>query len=213
MTNSEKISDLRGKHRNASVLLLGNGPSLRKNDFGRVPSATVLFGTNRSWTEVRAHYHAVSDRVHLEEIRQGKWRPAFLFAGSGMRNWPDDVEGVRFSTIPYVRRGNHGVPVFSEDMHRGVCMGGTPFVALQWIAWMGFSDVFLAGIDLKPDPETGDGHHYPGHRMAPTMLGEQTLSFEIAAEALERLRIRVVNLNPDSALDVWPKVPFEEVCR
>ena len=209
MTNEDKIAALKGKHRGESVLILGNGPSLRRNDFLRVPSEVTLFGTNRSWTEVQANYHAISDRIHLEEIRQRKWWPAFLF--SGIPNWPDGLEGVRFSTTAF--RSWHGrlSPVFSEDLRRGVSMGGTPFVALQIAAWMGFSEIFLAGIDLNVDLETGSGHHYPGHQIPRQMKDEQTWNFAIAKETLDRLRIRVVNLNPRSLLEVWPRVPFEEV--
>lgn len=211
MTNEEKIAGLRGKHRGESVLILGNGPSLRRNDFSRVTPGVTLFGTNRSWTEVRAHYHAVSDRVHMREIHDRLWRPAFLFCGMPWPAWPIGVEGVRFSTTAFKQWRGRLSPVFSEDLRDGVSMGGTPFVALQICAWMGFSEVFLAGIDLEIDPETGEGHHYPGHPIPKQMKDEQTWNFAIAKEALDRLRVRVVNLNPRSLLEIWPRVYFDEV--
>ena len=211
VTNDEKIADLRGKHRNGSVLILGNGPSLRTNDFSAVPPEVTIFGTNRSWTQVRAKYHAVSDRVHLREIHDRLWRPAFLFCGMPPAAWPIGIDGVRFSTTAFRQWRGRLSPVFSADLRAGVAMGGTPFVALEISAWMGFSEVFLAGIDLEPDPETGEGHHYPGHPIARGMKDEQTWNLSIAKEALDRLRVRVVNLNPRSLLEIWPRVPFEEV--
>lgn len=209
VSNEQKIHDLRGKHFRSSVLILGNGPSLRFNDFSAVPSRVILFGVNRSWTVVQAQYHVISDRVHLREIAEGLWAPRFLF--SGMPRWPEGVEGVHFSTTAFREREGRLSPIFSEDLREGVAMGSTPFVALQICAWMGFSEVFLAGIDLEPDPETGLGHHYPGHPIGRGMRDEQTWNFSIAKEALDRLGVRVVNLNPRSLLEIWPRVPFEEV--
>lgn len=211
MRNDEKIAELRGKHRDGSVLILGNGPTLRRNDFSMVPSSVTLFGINRSWTEVGAHYHAISDRVHMREIHDRLWTPAFLFCGMPWAMWPIGIDGVRFSTTRFRNWRGRLSPVFSEDLRAGVSMGGTPFVALQIAAWMGFPEIFFAGIDLEVDPETAEGHHYPGHPIPRQMKDEQTWNFEIAKEALDRLRIRVVNLNPRSLLEIWPRVPFEEI--
>ena len=209
MTNEEKIAEVHGKHQGESVLILGNGPSLGRNDLSAIPSVVTLFGINRSWTKVQAHYHAISDRVHLRELAAGLWAPRFLF--SGMPRWPEGVAGVRFSTTAFREREGRLSPVFSEDLRDGVAMGSTPFVVLQICAWMGFSEVFLAGIDLEPDPETGEGHHYPGHPIGRGMKDEQTWNLSIAKEALDRLGVRVVNLNPQSLLEIWPRVPFKEV--
>ncbi len=200
-------NEVRMKHAGEEVLILGNGPSLKRNDLSKVPPSVTLFGTNRSWTEARAHYHTISDRVHMRELHEGKWRPDFLFCG--MPDWPPDVHGVRFQTMPYRQWKGRLSPVFSEDLERGVSMGGTPFVALQFCKWMGFSTIWLAGIDLQPDPETGEGHHYPGHKIARGMFEEQSWNFGIAKEALTDTR--VINLNPSSLLELWPKKKFEEV--
>lgn len=211
MTNEQKILDLRGKHKGESVLVLGNGPTLSRNDLSRVPPDVTIFGTNRSWTEVKARYHAISDRVHIRELAEGLWKPRFLFSGIPKIYWPEGVEGVQFATTIFQRVDGRLSPVFSEDLAAGISMGGTPFVVLQICAWMGFRNVFLAGIDLEPDLETGQGHHYPGKPMYEGMKDEQTWNLSIAKEALDRLRVRVVNLNPRSLLEIWPRVPFEEV--
>jgi hypothetical protein len=86
---------------------------------------------------------------------------------------------------------------------------------------MGFRRQVLVGVDLEPDPETGEGHHYDGHPMAPEMPGEQAWNFSVASSACARLGIEVLVAYPHGSpwlesttwtRDVgWRRLTLEEV--
>lgn len=194
------------------VIVLGNGPSLARTPVSRARSyGCFTFGTNRSWTEAASDFHTMNDSIHYEELRGGKWTTPLLFSGMPAEKIPPGIDRVLLRPRPFGPAGRRHVPKFATDISEGVWFGPTPYIALQCCAHMGFPKVYIAGIDLEPDPETGEGHHYPGHPCPKTIYRDQAPVFEIAKKELDKAKIEVINLNPASRLEIWPKRPFDEV--
>jgi len=109
---------------------------------------------------------------------------------------------------------------FSDDIRQGVFPGGTvAFEAMQVLAWLGFTSVFLHGIDLANAASTPRFYETAADTL-PTMLHRQLTreiepSFREAAPILRHHGIDVTNLSPVSALgdDIFPKRDWRDALR
>lgn len=109
---------------------------------------------------------------------------------------------------------------FSMNMNKGYFVGRTiPYAALQLSFYMGFSNVFLVGMDLNPSV----GRFYEGKgRVLPTTLDEDYFdyiepSFKFLSKEILSDKFRVYNLSKNSRLPgfIIPKVDVrfaKEVC-
>jgi len=104
---------------------------------------------------------------------------------------------------------------YSLDVRRGLFGGGTvAYSALQFLTWLGFSRIYVHGLDLK------DAHNRPrfyetDKDKAGTALTRQFAShiepaFRDAGALLRSRGVQVYNLSLDSALgeDVFPKLDW-----
>lgn len=104
---------------------------------------------------------------------------------------------------------------FSEDIRDGVFPGGTvAYEGLQILNWLGYTRLFLHGVDLGNAAEAPRFYETPGATM-PTTLHLQLAteiepSFRHAADVLRRRGVTVCNLSPVSALgeDIFPKTDW-----
>ncbi len=116
--------------------------------------------------------------------------------------------------------GEQGRLGFSFDIDNGFFHGGTvAYFALQVATWLGFTEMYLHGVDLR------DASHTPRfyetmHTRAPTRLDAEFASliepsFRHAAEVLRSRGVRVENLSHVSALgdDIFAKVDWRSLRR
>lgn len=192
------ISSYANLHRGDTVMILGNGPSLPINP--HIPVRWSI-GTNRSWKRHTSAYHLVAELEHLMRA-PGE----YVHMASQNRLW---VIGRGFPyghVIPLIEARN-GVEPFSRDMERGVVVshgdvGSVVYAAIQMAAWMGFSKIYLLGVDLH-------GDHFDGSK-ASKELERQNELFRLVPEDV-RSRVFIAG-SPESMCDVFEKVSFEEVC-
>lgn len=101
---------------------------------------------------------------------------------------------------------------YSADIGRGVFPGGTvAYESLQILAWLGFNDIYLHGIDLGNAASTPRFYETSDDTL-PTTLHKQLTheiapSFRQAAAILRAKGVKVSNLSLISALgdDIFPK--------
>ncbi|VVE62424.1 hypothetical protein PCA31118_01007 [Pandoraea captiosa] len=109
---------------------------------------------------------------------------------------------------------------FSFDIDNGFFHGGTvAYFALQVATWLGFTEMYMHGLDLRDASQTPRFYETMQTR-APTRLDAEftTLiepSFRHAAEVLRARGVRVENLSPTSALgaDIFAKVDWRSLRR
>lgn len=98
---------------------------------------------------------------------------------------------------------------FSRDIRKGVFDVGTvAYTALQIMAWLGYAEIVLHGVDLRNAAAAGRFYESPADRL-PTTLdqylpGHILPSFNRAASLLRESGVRIVNLSPDGALSGDP---------
>jgi len=85
--------------------------------------------------------------------------------------------------------------------------------AIGILVHLGCARIVLLGVDGKVASD-GERHHHGGKYpwpMVKACFDRHAAEFKAIAPSLAKLGVEVINVNPASAIDVWPKVPFEEV--
>ncbi|VCU70917.1 lipopolysaccharide core biosynthesis protein [Pigmentiphaga humi] len=98
---------------------------------------------------------------------------------------------------------------FSRDIRKGVFDVGTvAYTALQIMAWLGFSQIVLHGVDLNNAAGAARFYEAPGDSLPTTLdlyLPDHILpSFTQAAALLRASGVEIVNLSPQGALACEP---------
>lgn len=101
---------------------------------------------------------------------------------------------------------------FTFTMKDGIGHGdNSGYAALNLAVCLGADPIYLLGFDCKH--ENGRTHWHKGHPIKQKAeTAENFVKFFSKAAALIKPRgINIINLNPDSALNCWPKMPAEEI--
>lgn len=206
----EKVWKDLSNSQEGECFVIGNGTSLKDetNEFLRsFPS----FGTNRIYLKLLPTYYVC---INQEVASQ----------------WKDDIaklDCVKFVTdrveIPgAIPLHSSYMMAFSREPYKYVCEGNTvTYVALQLAFYMGFTTVYLIGVDhrykFKGSPHdllTADGadpNHFDQSYFsngakwnAPDLEGSEK-AYSIAKRVYESDHRKIINLTPNTALDVFEK--------
>ena len=214
---------LKDTHLGETCIVIGNGPSL--NGVPReLLDSYVTFGSNKIYElPYTPDYYCIIDKDMLgnclPHIKSG-WRPKkqmFLRAEACVED--------NYPIYPVVLAG------FSLNIDNCVNMGGTVTYALLQIAfWMGFREVLLVGVDHYYGKSNRDGvagrfkavgkdpDHFQTKSGVPYFKpGEvynrpedTTRSYEWALQYYLEKNATIVNLTPNSKLNVFERGHYEE---
>lgn len=202
--------ETRDCHKGQACLVLGNGKSLAAESnetLCKLPS----FGTNRIY--LRQGFEPTY-YVCVNELVAGQYKQDIENIGS-IKFVTDRVpmKGV----IPL--RSNH-IMAFSKDPSKYICEGYTvTYVCLQLAYHMGFKTVYLLGVDHSykfdgepngillahgEDPNHFDPHYFSDGKIwnAPDLENSER-AYRIARRVYEEDGREIINLTPDSKLDVF----------
>ncbi len=216
------IQDFKDEHKGETVVVIGNGPSLKDTPLQALMYKYPSFGANKIWgIGFTPDFWTCCDDVMLTDCVP--WvlaHPEFISERFVPRSIP----------LPH----SHGLTVaiesgFSLDASEKVVIGGTvTYINLQLAYYMGFATVLLVGIDHKypkaaktgkpghkfiadgDDPDhfkMADGSAYftPGRIYNRPELGATELYYAQARRVFEGAGRKIVNLTPGSALNVFEK--------
>jgi len=149
-----RLKQFKNRHKGRKCILLCNGPSLNKVDFSRIDASRfVIFGLNKIYLGidrlgVRPEYIvAVNRKVIAQSTEQYSKLPIIKFIGT-----PDREPLIQEDAYTYlINTGFYkSSRRFSEDICKFVHEGYTvTHAALQIIYYMGFSEVYIVGMDHK----------------------------------------------------------------
>lgn len=194
----DKIGDFKKIHNGQKVFILASGPSLGRLDLSRLRHRVVM-GLNRSaLLYPDTHYHCTMDTRLFEEFEDVLKKCRYLFT------FQDRPFG-----IPIELLGSQG---FSWDLEEGIYSGYTvSYFALQVAVYMGFTQVFYLGLDLKHAP--GQTHFFGKDHVSlnheKTEFPKMCKWLAHAAEVLEEVDIKVYNCSEESTLTCFPKVSYD----
>jgi hypothetical protein len=153
-TNNWKLRSLQNRHCGGRCFIIGNGPSLTMTDLEQLRDE-VTFASNKIYlafkmTSWRPTYYVLEDNhmieQHHEEIRHHLSCPKFV-----TDQWRHLFRGQR-RVIWYPRRyaKENEFPRFSDNACDAVYCGYmVTYISLQLAYFMGFTQVYLIGVDFN----------------------------------------------------------------
>lgn len=208
-TLSQALPD--GSWRGQRCFIVGGGPSLRDFDFSRLAGELVI-GVNRAYEQLDCTVLYSMDDCFFEWARRGAFGPAAAdrFSGfCGFRVWAHFHGEVPTGYFGVKLNSDEGLPRSIAD---GFSHGNNSgYSALLMAYLLGANPIYLLGFDMKHQDRRTHWHSGYPHTTPERTLESFKVSFGRIAPELERAGVRVVNLNPDSALDAFPKASFEDL--
>jgi hypothetical protein len=201
--------------------ILGGGPSLRGLDFSTIQDHYTL-GINKAflyypvsacfamdykfyrWLHTSPEYN--KDGAVLAEHWQRFSGEKYLILNSE-EQLVDHADDPSYHLIKRLEQ-----PALSYSLTDGIYTGNNSGVGgLTLAIALGFREIYLLGYDMKVDHDNHQSHWHDGY---PPPMGFNEVdhyvktfsdSFAELAKLIHQAGIKVINLNPDSALPYFPK--------
>jgi hypothetical protein len=224
--NIRRLERFRDAYAGERCFILGNGPSLAHMDLEKLRNEHT-FGLNR---------------IYLLSQRTG-FSPSFLVAvntlvleqfGHEIDSLPmpkflghDSLDHVRPDALTFFLRYNP-IPGFYHGFQHGLWHGATvTFVAIQIAHFMGFTSVYLIGVDhrfeCKGQPHErqtsrqADPNHFDPSYFGPGVdwhlpdLETSETAYHIAKIQFRESRRRIANAGLGGELNIFPRVDFNSL--
>lgn len=120
-----------------------------------------------------------------------------------------DPSNLNFDRCYYVRSaGDYGAP---KEINRIYIGTHTGYAAINLALALGFSPIYLLGYDCKPD-KSGN-YHVTDNWGHPKDIDQRLERFRKEVDRYSEYvkEQKIINLNPGSALECFPKTYFEEI--
>lgn len=229
----KNLKALKNKNSGHRCFIIGNGPSLCVEDLNRLQNE-YTFAFNRIYyifeqTSWRPTFYCTQDfrlvSNSIEDINQ-KISTPYIFAPINLKwyyNLPLNTSYYFNQRLP---SAENELPAFSEDISRWIGVGNTvAFTAMQLAAYMGFSEIYLLGIDhsfhtyqdesgkIVTDESAKDyfcaEYNHDKERLFVPKLDISLLSYLSAREYMQSHPINIYNATRGGRLEVFPRVDFD----
>ena len=226
-----RLKALKDVHRDKRAFIIGNGPSLRQTDLGKL-RGEYTFGMNRIYLlfpELGFHttYFVSINGLVIEQFADeilAQPMPKFL-AWRSHRYFPSALQ---LSNVPTFLYTSYTGPRFSKTVTGRVWEGATVTnVALQLAFHMGFQQVILIGVDHnfaskgdanKTVVSQGDdlNHFAPnyfgkGAKWQLPDLDTSEIGYTFAREAYRKAGREVIDATVGGKLTIFPKVDYNSL--
>lgn len=205
--------------------IVGTGPSIRTMDLSPLNGEKV-FSVNRAYDlsdlGISSIFgYVISDPAiagdYVSEIKLAGIE--YVFVGSTFPQVPlsgaDELFVYDIFDFPKMHEGH-----FSDDLLRGVYQSHTVIHhAVQIAAYMGFTEIYIVGVDLDFDPE--DLHFYrssrrerdDGIRRSIAHADKMISGFEVAGRHLGSRGVSLFNAGRGGRLNTIGRVQFQDIFR
>ena len=232
-----RLAKYKDVHKGKRCFIVANGPSLRPEDLDRLAEAgEITFGMNRIYkmfdqTKWRPTYYICEDELIAQSQQKeiaaipakDKFIPAEIKWYHGV-----DIKDVTLFHLNY--RDTQRYPYsFSTDIaHQVDCRGTVTFTCMEFAAYMGFSEIYLLGVDhnyqvtididgkVVVDPNAKDyfcdGYDADIKEKVVHDMGNNTRAYLDARTYCEESGEHVIyNATRGGKLEVFPRVDFDSL--
>lgn len=236
--NSKRYRELKDLHKGESCVIVGNGPSLRMEDLNRLQQVGVpTFASNRIYvafqkTSWRPTYYMCQDFKMLQQHWQEMSRLegcVCLFPHSIVYEFEEATE--QKNAIFYPLKYKNPYPIWfscnpDKVIHEGMTV---TFSAMQIAALMGFSKIYLLGVDfnypfitnekgekvLDRNQQThfADNYYNKNEVIYQPNLDASLQAYQAAKEYGDANGIEIYNATRGGNLEVFPRVDFDEIFK
>lgn len=240
--DKNKISTFKNKYAGKRAFVIGNGPSLNKLDLRKLDNE-FTFGVNGIFYATDSNgfipsFFVVEDshvmKDNLERINQYRAKIHRFFP----TNYQDMIHDHSQTSFFRMNLGfynkkspNYGIPRFSTDCaERIYCGQSVTMLNLQLAYYMGFSEVYLIGMDFSyqiPDSATVSGHdilsndddpnHFhpdyfgKGKKWHDPQLDRVLMNYQMSKLVYECANRKILNATPGGNLNVFERVDFNSL--
>jgi len=211
-----------GSWRGRPAYIIGGGPSLEKHWPWLIPrlQGELTIGINRAFEKFDPTIIFGMDPTFIRWLQMGKYGELAKQAWERSRAYKVwlNVHNVKLPDDVYMLKCyggyNNALGSFPLTMREGIGHGtNSGYAALNLAACLGASPIFLLGFDMKRDGQKTHWHNGHPRVMPEDQPVKFKKRFQIAAKTLAKANIAVINLNPDSALECFPKLDIESGFR
>ncbi len=232
----KKIQKLKDIHKGERCFIVANGPSLTSNDLDMLSKQNVItFAMNRIYkifpqTEWRPTYYVCEDiNIFHESMDDINKIPAKLKFVPVNHHWYNDVdiENAVYFWANYNRKKDYPNS-FSPDISKQMdSMGTVTFTCMNIAAYMGFTEIYLLGVDhnytvtINEEGETVvdknakdyfcDNYDADIKDIVVHDMGQNTRAYRKAKAYCDENGINIYNATRGGKLEVFPRVDFDSI--
>lgn len=185
----------------ATIVCLGCGPSLTKDDVAKVRGRAVVIAINDAY-----RLAPWADVLYACDGKWWGWHPeALAFRGA---KYALDRYAQRFAGVAVLKNtGTKGLERDPKGLRTGRNSG---YQAINLAVLLGATKILLLGYDMQP--RGGQDHWFGPHpyRTAPIPYDKILDVFPQVVEPLKAAGVTVINCTKGSALRCFPYLPIEE---
>ena len=237
--NRKRWFDLEGIHDGESCFVLGNGPSLRAADLDVLWEKKIpCFASNRIYliydqTRWRPDYYTCVDMLvfsHFKDevVYNQDIAPLRFFPCSAYTEFDYEI-GHNSLYVPVAHR-RRDLLYFSNTPKQVLYLGRSVIFCMMELAYyMGFKNIYLLGVDHNYATKTEDDgrvvldtskieqsyfstkYRPPKEEVIAINLDAQNHGFQVAANFAQENELNIYNATRGGALEVFPRVDFDEV--
>lgn len=220
-------------HKGQKCFIIGNGPSLKLDDLEKIADEGIVsFGSNYIFkcydkTYWRPDYYVVMDTAAVRTFLFDKDLASQIFQNSKQvfaYNYGDldSIEIVNLVRFNY--NCSNEIGMFSSDCAKQIYTGKTvTYVMLQLAVYMGFSEIYLLGMDHTFSTEIKkDGtlihNNIEDHskvldcgKVAYFHIDEATKAYMSAKQYADEHGIKIYNATRGGKLEIFERVNFNKV--
>ena len=225
---SSRLRAFKDMHQGETCFIIGNGPSLNQMDLTTLKDYHT-FGLNKIYlmfdrVNLNLSYHVSVNDLVIEKSAsefEALLCPSFLAYRPAYKH----VKPLSHINFLMFSKGMS----FQTELTKPLCQGYTvTYVALQIAYYMGFSTVFLIGVDhhFKVDGNPNERQHLQGvdqNHFDPSYFGNMEwqlpeiegseLAYNIAKFVFERSGRRICDATVGGKLRIFPKIPYEQALQ
>ncbi|MCM3150855.1 DUF115 domain-containing protein [Priestia megaterium] len=222
--NQKKLLNYKDKHLGESCFVIGNGPSLNRNDLDLIKNQYSLASNSIYYlfdkVDWRPTYYFCQDQTVLEKSRDEI--SEYLMCEKFIRATGYNKHRVKKATYFKIDNKNYKKnkpPEFSFDANKQIYEGYTvTYSMIQFAIFMGFKKIYLLGVDFNYQIKNGkiEGTSYPDKRMKDKIGGlpdieYNYLAYNKALNISEDIGIEIINLTRGGKLNVFRRSNLEDI--
>lgn len=222
-------------HKGERCFILATGPSLGKleNHHVKALSNEIVFAVNSFYKvnntkEIIPNYY-----VLMDDLYRSSWSNVFSEIESAYpTRVPIFITDIR--SRPFISKQNrefdniflyakqYPVDHIDSDLSKNIFIGlNVVTTAILSAIYLGFKEVYIIGADYNAFCSQGRGHAYDDDQEVSQV--DYNLAFYLKFYAIctefhylvfkyaKRKGVKIINLNPNSLLDAYPKMPLNEI--
>lgn len=217
-----KLERFHNIHKGERCFIVATGPSLKIKDLDLLhEKQEICISMNKIYkgygqTPWRPDYYIAIDyeTIYGDSISVFERSKVAQFIGDIGWHFDGDNQDTLYKWHEYHSWDGENLPMFSDDFARGLYWGMTiTYHALQLAVYMGFSEIYLVGVDCCRYEKIEEQHFVKDYNsmFSNIRVNESIMSYTAANEYAKQHGIKIYNATRGGQLEVFERVDFDSL--